>query len=136
MALAVQNHEWGAVLTNSVTGAVIKFEVDELTVSGGMASGWSDGGIDVVTVVGHNLYQFIEADSEESKESVSVRKLYQVYVVDPESGTVEYEDVLIAKDRESAKLTLATDFFQLKQPGQPADHFDYIVVELGDVREV
>ena len=67
------------------------------------------------------------------KEEVrEMRGLFDVYVVDPEAGEIVYGDVVIAKDKEMAKLKALQ---ACEVPLDDLDDFDIICNRLGDVRK-
>lgn len=63
-------------------------------------------------------------------EKKNMRKLYEVYVIDPEDDSILVREVLVARDKESAKLKVV----QRVVFPRDLDEFDFIVVALGDVR--
>lgn len=79
-----------------------------------------------------SIYQ--EPKREEVKD---MRGLFRVFVVNPEKGEVIYQDLTVAKDKETAKykvLRLAAKTIPLAD-GYDLDDLDIICNRLGDVRK-
>ena len=67
--------------------------------------------------------------SEERQEHMGQeRGLYRVITVDPEKGTVEIDELVVANDEVGAKLKVLRDI------AGDLDDFDIIVVRLGNVK--
>ena len=61
-----------------------------------------------------------------------MRGLFEVFVVDPEEGEIVFGDVVVAKDKEMAKLKVLQ---ACEVPLDDLDDFDIICNRLGDVRK-
>ncbi len=104
----------------SLNGASWHYSLTAIMVSGGT---W---GTEV------EVRGIVSEQSTEKEEVRETRGLFDVYVVDPEAGGVVYSGVVIAKDKEMAKLKALQACEILLDD---LDDFDIICNRLGDVRK-
>jgi hypothetical protein len=76
------------------------------------------------------MYRYAQSPQQQSqqKEQVSMRGLFEVFVVDPESGKIVTEEVVVADSDKKAELKV------MRAIDADPDDVDIIVRRLGDVR--